>query len=123
MASQFGSIDPVFFDAWNYTEQRPSDPVGIGGKDAVPFSYKLEQNYPNPFNPATKINYEIKKAGIVTIKVFNVLGQVVAILMDGKQDAGKYSVVFDAARLSSGLYFYRITAGDFTATKKMTLLK
>jgi hypothetical protein len=122
VASQFGSIDPVFFDAWDYTNQRPSGATGINAA-GIPLRYKLEQNYPNPFNPATTIDYEIKKSGVVTIKVFNVLGQVVKILLDEKQEAGHHSVVFDAARLSSGLYFYRITAGDFTASKKMTLLK
>ncbi|MGD0339575.1 MAG: T9SS type A sorting domain-containing protein [Bacteroidota bacterium] len=123
IASQFGSIDPVFFNAWDYTNHCPAAPNTIKGAAGTPLVYKLEQNYPNPFNPSTKIDYEIKQAGIVTIKVFNVLGQVVAKPMDVKQEAGKHSIIFDASRLSTGLYFYQITAGNFIATKKMILLK
>jgi hypothetical protein len=123
IASQFGSIDPVFFDAWDYTNHIPAVPNAIEGKTGTPLTYKLEQNYPNPFNPSTKINYEIKQNGIVTIKVFNVLGQVVSTLINEKQDAGKHSVTFDASKLSTGLYFYQITAGSYVDTKKMILLK
>ncbi len=123
IASQFGSIDPVFFDAWDYTNHTPAAPNAINRAAGIPLVYKLEQNYPNPFNPSTKIDYEIKQAGIVTIKVFNVLGQVVATPMDAKQEAGKHSIIFNASKLSTGLYFYQITAGNFIATKKMILLK
>jgi len=122
IASQFGSIDPVFFDAWNYTTQSPVTSVQqISG--GIPLAYNLDQNYPNPFNPSTKITYSVKAAGNVSLKVFNILGQVVATLTEGKQDAGTYSIVFDASRFSSGVYFYQITAGNFVATKKMMLLK
>jgi hypothetical protein len=122
IASQFGSIDPVFFNAWNYTTQSPA--TGVEQiSSGIPLAYSLDQNYPNPFNPSTKIEYSIKAAGFVSLKVFNLLGQVVATLNEGKQEAGKYSVVFDASRLSSGIYFYQITAGKFVATKKMMFLK
>ena len=122
LASQFGSIDPVFFDAWDYTNQRPVV-TGVKNTQGVPLSYKLNQNYPNPFNPSTKIEYTIQSAGYVSMKVFNLLGQVVATLTDEKKAAGNYSIVFDASRFSSGVYFYQITAGTFVATKKMMLLK
>ena len=122
VASQFGSIDPVFYNAWDYTNERPAGPTSVAGI-GIPLAYSLEQNYPNPFNPSTTINYEIKQSGLVTLKVFNVLGQVVATLTDGKQEAGKHFIKFDASRFSSGIYFYRITAGNFVAAKKMMLLK
>jgi hypothetical protein len=122
VASQFGSIDPVFFDAWNYTTQSPV--TGVQQiPSGIPLAYNLDQNYPNPFNPSTKITYSVKATGNVSLKVFNILGQVVATLTEGKQDAGTYSIVFDASRFSSGVYFYQITAGNFVATKKMMLLK
>jgi hypothetical protein len=120
VASQFGSIDPNFFDAWNYTNQGPT---GVNDIIAVPLSCSLEQNYPNPFNPSTRIEYEIKSAGMVTMRIFNILGQVVATLMDEKQEAGKHFVLFDASKLSSGVYFYKITSGNFIDTKKMILMK
>ena len=121
LASQFGSIDPVFFNAWDYTNQRPT---GVNNNlSFVPLSYSLNQNYPNPFNPSTKIEYEIPATGVVTMKVFNVLGQVVSTLVSEKQDAGKHFAIFDASRFSSGIYFYQISAGKFVATKKMMFLK
>jgi len=83
----------------------------------------LNQNYPNPFNPSTEINYSLKKDGIVVIKVFDVLGKEVAFLKNKYEKAGNYSVNFNAADLPSGIYFYRITAGNFQQTKKMLLLK
>ena len=120
MASQFGSIDPVFFNAWDYTNQRPT--LGVNDVN-IPLAYKLDQNYPNPFNPSTKIDYELKEASFVNLKVFNILGQVVTTLTAGKQEAGKHQVTFDASQLSSGVYLYQITAGNFVAIKKMVLMK
>jgi hypothetical protein len=89
----------------------------------VPTSWKLEQNYPNPFNPSTTINYQIPLAGSVSLKVYDVLGREVAALVDEYQTAGNYSVVFNASRFSSGVYIYRISAGDFIQTKRMMLVK
>jgi hypothetical protein len=91
--------------------------------DLVPAAYQLEQNYPNPFNPATKIRYNIPEAGLVTLKVYNLLGQEVATLVNNEQVGGVYEVNFDAAALSSGIYFYTLDAKNFTSTKKMILLK
>jgi len=97
--------------------------TGVRREQAVATAYGLEQNYPNPFNPATTIRYSIPQAGAVTLKVFNVIGQEVATLVNERQERGIYSVKFDASRLASGLYLYRVTAGDFVQVKKMMLLK
>jgi TctA family transporter len=91
--------------------------------DGVPLTYGLDQNYPNPFNPSTTINYSIPVSGRVTLRIFNVLGQEVGTLLNSDQNAGKYQLTFDASRYSSGVYFYRIEAGTFSAVKKMMLLK
>ncbi|MBI1804143.1 MAG: T9SS type A sorting domain-containing protein [Ignavibacteria bacterium] len=88
-----------------------------------PDAYRLEQNYPNPFNPTTRLNYAIPVDATVSLKVFNVLGQEVATVIDDFQTAGYKSVSFDASSLPSGLYFYRLQAGHFTDTKKMLLVK
>jgi hypothetical protein len=89
----------------------------------IPASYLLGQNYPNPFNPSTTISYSIPKAGNVRISVLDVLGREVAVLVNGYKTPGSYNVEFNASELSSGVYFYKITSGDFTDTKKMVLIK
>ncbi len=89
----------------------------------VPSKFTLNQNYPNPFNPTTKIEYSIPTMSHVTLKVFNLLGQVVATLVDEKQEAKTYTKEFDASRFSTGVYFYQINAGNFSATRKMILMK
>lgn len=87
-------------------------------------SYALEQNYPNPFNPSTVINYELKTAGFVTLKVYDILGREVAALVNGYQNAGTHKVNFNASSLSSGVYIYRIQAGEnFSESKKMILMR
>ena len=88
-----------------------------------PTKYSLEQNYPNPFNPTTKINYSIPHSEFVSLKVFNVLGEEVADLVNEDKPAGSYSASFDASKLSSGIYFYKITTGSFSESKKMILIK
>jgi plastocyanin len=88
-----------------------------------PVAFELSQNYPNPFNPSTTIKFAIPEATLVTLKVFNALGEEVALLVDGFMESGIHEVNFDAFRLNSGMYFYRIQAGDFTQVKKMTFLK
>jgi hypothetical protein len=91
--------------------------------DAVPGSYELNQNYPNPFNPVTKIEFSLPQESDVTLTVYNSLGEKVALLINENLPAGKYSSSFDASALSSGVYFYRLTAGSFSATNKMILIK
>ena len=94
-------------------------PLGNG----VPYVYRLAQNYPNPFNPSTKIAFDIPKAGIVNMVVYDLLGREVATLVNEFKQAGKYDVDFNALNLASGVYFYKITAGEFVDTKKMLLIK
>lgn len=89
----------------------------------VPAAYKLTQNYPNPFNPTTKINFSIVKAGFVSLKVFDLTGREVAILVNENVTNGTYSVDFNAANLTSGIYFYTLRTSDFSETKKMMLVK
>ena len=89
----------------------------------VPSVYKLDQNYPNPFNPTTNIRYSIPSSSFVSLKVFDMLGQEVATLYNGHQDAGNYVADFDAASLANGTYYYTLTAGSYSETKKMLLLK
>jgi hypothetical protein len=89
----------------------------------IPSEYSLSQNYPNPFNPVTVIRYSLSGNQNVNLKVFNVLGKEVAVLVNEKQNAGTYEVNFDAGKLSSGMYFYRIESGEFVDTKKMLLVK
>ena len=89
----------------------------------VPQNFLLEQNYPNPFNPTTQINYSIPSAQKVTLKVYDELGKEVATLVNNEQAAGNYTVDFDASRFASGVYFYRIQAGNFMQMKKMILMK
>lgn len=85
--------------------------------------YELSQNYPNPFNPVTTINYQVPIAGIVTLKVYNTIGQEVATLVNEYKDAGRYNVIFDGKSLSSGVYLYRLSAGGRDISQKMVLLK
>ena len=89
----------------------------------LPNKFELSQNYPNPFNPSTVISYNIPKAANVTLKVYDVLGREVATLVNQFQNANSYKVRFNASSLSSGVYLYKIEAGNFIMTKKMLLLK
>ncbi len=99
-------------------------PVSVRDIDGtIPENYSLSQNYPNPFNPTTQIDFSIPVSGLVTLKVYNILGQEVATLMNGEMKAGNYRVEFSTDNLSSGTYFYKLTAGSFTSVKKMLLLR
>ena len=97
--------------------------TGVNDKSTVIRGYALNQNYPNPFNPNTIISYQIPQSSHVTLKVYNILGQEVATLVNQDQQAGIYNFNFRANSLASGIYIYRLTAGNFVATKKLTLLK
>jgi hypothetical protein len=89
----------------------------------IPSTYSLSQNYPNPFNPVTSIKFALPKDGFVTLKIYDILGNVVTTLYDGYKPAGSYSSSFDGTNLSSGIYFYQLKTDNYIDTKKMTLLK
>ncbi len=88
-----------------------------------PAGFKLAQNYPNPFNPSTVISFTIPSPGLVTLKVYNLIGQEMATIVDGTMEGGTYSKSWNASSLPSGVYFYQLKAGAFTATKKLQVLK
>jgi hypothetical protein len=89
----------------------------------IPSSYKLSQNYPNPFNPVTNIAFDIPKNTFATLRVFDMLGREVGLLVNENLEAGSYKVNFDASALSSGTYFYSLTTSNFHQTKKLTVIK
>ncbi len=95
------------------------DPIG----NSFPEKYSLYQNYPNPFNPNTIINYELRIKNYTKLEIFDINGKEVATLVDENQNAGRYSVKFDGSNLSSGIYFYKLSAGNYNETKRMLLLK
>ena len=98
--------------------------TNLDGEDfSIPGEFSLSQNYPNPFNPSTTISWQAPVSSWQTLKVYNVLGNEVAKLIDEYRNAGKYEVNFDASKLSSGVYFYRLQSGSFVETKKMIVLK
>lgn len=97
--------------------------LGVDKNGSVPNNYSLSQNFPNPFNPATSITFSIPSSNITTLKVYDLLGKEVAVLVNEKKEAGTFTVPFSADRLPSGVYFYRLQSGRFTETKKMLLLR
>jgi hypothetical protein len=89
----------------------------------IPSEYSLSQNYPNPFNPTTVIRIRLPKTSYVNIAAFDVSGKQVSTLVEGWWQEGEHQVIFDGSKLSSGLYFCRMQAGEFTAVKKMVMVK
>jgi len=132
-------MDAEINDGYPYFwwQDSSGSPVSVGTNYITKgMNFILFQNYPNPFNPATTIKYSIPtppassplakgrtEVGFVTLKVYNLLGQEVATLVNQRQTAGSYEVKFDASNLASGVYIYRLSAGEFTASKKLMLLK
>ena len=101
-----------------------ANPIGIKYEgNNIPEAFKLFQNYPNPFNPVTNIKFDIPKSSFVELTVFNLLGSKVEVLVSRVLEAGNYTVDWDASQYTSGIYFYKINAGNFSQTKKMTLIK
>ena len=113
-------FDPT--GAWKYNSYSFALTTGVND-DIVVNNFELQQNYPNPFNPNTNIKYSLAERSVVSLKVYDVLGNEVATLVNASQEAGAYDVNFNAANLASGLYIYTLKTGDFSATKKMMLLK
>lgn len=91
--------------------------------DELSYEFKIEQNYPNPFNPSTMIEFSVNKSSFTTLKVFDTLGREIKTLVNEGKLPGSYKIRFDASLLSSGIYFYKLTAGEYTSTKKMMLIK
>ena len=102
-----------------YSQQTGVNPIG----GSIPTQFSLKQNYPNPFNPVTKINYDIPDGNFVSLKVYDVVGNEVETLVNERQHAGSYSVTFNAANSTSGVYFYKLVTEGFSETKKMLLVK
>ena len=103
---------------------RVVDPTGFAQEqNGIPKTYELGQNYPNPFNPNTTIQYALPTRRHVTLTVFNTLGQIVRELVNGDFDAGEHDVQFNGSGFSSGVYLYRMQAGDFVQTRTLILLK
>ena len=101
-----------------------SEQFAVGTEtEGRPNEFRLSQNYPNPFNPSTNISFNLPSSGEVSLKVYNLLGQEVAALVNGRMTSGTHTVTFDASQLSSGMYIYRLQAGSFMQTKKMMLIK
>ena len=132
----FVSLKIFAEDAFNNKLEYEVDPAFYFGKgpnavvkphsdldNKIPTVFSLEQNYPNPFNPSTTIGFNIPKKSFVSIKVFDLIGREVATLINQEKPIGTYNITFDASKLASGLYFYRLTAGDFIQVKKMLMIK
>jgi len=121
-------VDPINYKTQYYTYKLTSI-VATSVDINIPknINFKLSQNYPNPFNPSTLISYQIPHAGLVTLKIYNIIGQKVATLVDKVYPAGKYTVTFNLSNgrfeLPSGIYFYQLKTGNYVETKKMVLLK
>jgi photosystem II stability/assembly factor-like uncharacterized protein len=99
------------------------NPTSVQENGTQPHTFALHQNYPNPFNPSTTINYQLAKTGYVKLTVFDLLGREVATLVNENQSAGNHKITFNAQNSTSGMYFYRLTTGNFTQIMKMTLMK
>jgi len=90
---------------------------------ALPLSFMLHQNFPNPFNPSTTIKYELPRSAVVNLSVYDLLGRMVSVLVNERREAGVHEVKFNGSNLASGVYFYRLTAGDFVQTRKLLLVR
>ena len=121
LRNDMGAYGGPFATSWNIIVARIEDDETDELK--TPTEFELSQNYPNPFNPSTTIQYSIKERASVELVLYDILGREVEVLVKEEQDAGYYKVNFNAERLASGIYFYRIQASDFVETKKMILIR
>ncbi len=106
-----------------WTSTRPTTDVSNGQFGSLPLALQLLQNYPNPFNPSTTITYELPASSDVRLSVYDMLGREVSVLVNGMSEAGVHEVKFDGSNLASGVYLYRLNAGDFVQTRRLLLLR
>ena len=99
------------------------EPLAVREEESIPTQFSLSQNFPNPFNPTTEIRFEVGGLGFVSLKIYDILGRVVATLVNENLSAGSYIATWDASKFPSGMYFYKLQAGTFSKTKKLILLK
>jgi len=121
----YATVDRGHAGRWNFAPNKGvvvKLATGIVNNE-IPVRFYLSQNFPNPFNPVTKINYGVAKATNVSVKVFDLLGKEVATLVNEYQASGNYFTTFDATLYPTGIYYYRINAGDFSEVRKMSLIK
>jgi hypothetical protein len=114
------------FSAWNWAVNKRlvvKSLTGVLNENEFPTIFNLKQNYPNPFNPSTSIQYAIPRSAYVSLKVYDVSGKEVANLVDGFQSAGEHNIKLDGSNLPSGVYLYRLIAGNFSQTKKLAVMK
>ena len=114
-------IDGIIYDALQVKNQITN--VEDSGNLYIPKEYKLEQNYPNPFNPSTTIEFALPTPGFVTLSIFNILGEKVATLISEELTSGSYKYHWDARRLTSGVYLYKLEAGNNILVRKMILIR
>jgi hypothetical protein len=128
-SSNFGNLNAITYMKLNWEEDlkeyRTYFNITSAGREQsnIANDFLLSQNYPNPFNPSTTINYSVPKTSFVTIKVYDVLGKEISTLVNGEKQAGNYRVLFNAGILSSGIYFYKMSADGYSVTKKLILVK
>jgi hypothetical protein len=127
LQARYADDEQVKQAAWVYGTGSGSSSLGkIGLQQEAkvqPTTFALEQNYPNPFNPTTTIRFAIPQSEHVTLKVYDLLGREVATLVNEQRNAGSYDEIFDASKLASGMYLYKLQAGNFTASRKFVLMK
>ena len=124
-----GCDEFIFYNPWSRLEISPNISwanAGWGERENLalnlPMITTLDRNYPNPFNATTNISFNIATEGNVSLQIYNLAGQLVEILIDSPMEAGYHSVNWDASAYSSGIYFYKLTAGDYVTTRKMNLV-
>ena len=113
--------DEIYYDGVSGGTQQKISTLNTAAE--IPNEFKLEQNYPNPFNPVTTINFQLPKVSNVTLVIYNIQGQEVARLVDGYVEAGYHSIPWKPRKAASGIYIYRIQAGNFSDTKRMLYIK
>lgn len=121
--STYSTSTTLFTPVYNKITLTRATDTPIEKNNGIPHKFALDQNYPNPFNPTTNIHYSLPKSSRVTLTVYDLLGRTVAVLVNKVQSTGAYTINFDASRLSSGMYFYRLEAAGKVMTRKMVLIK